>query len=714
MRVVLAVLFTLAAFPLCVSAQDSQVLFPSDRFKIEDVQVNGVDVRLENGTLVCRQSTTGEWPNFVLNTEWNAAKYPHLVIEAENLGKELVRFYLRFLPQRPDGAFSSQPYIDIDAAQKVRSDVSLVLTDSPLQPEVIRKLKGIRGYPGDTKRRSRPPQIVDAAAPLAGTVKQIVFAMYQNKIARTFKITRIEALAVLKKDVEKTETLPAFVNYSAEKFFPFIDKYGQFIHAEWQGKTRTDADMSKSLDKELADLDAHRGPADWNQYGGWTKGPRQEATGHFYVKKINEKWWFVDPEGCLWWSHGPVRVTPSCAVTPLDDREFYFKELPASGTEFAPFYETYDNSLFLYYVKRNIKRTYDFSAANAYRKYGKDWRSKYSDMSHRRLRSWGMNTIGNCSDLQICLARKTPYTDRFELKSPFIEGSRDAWWKFNDPFHPEFRTDLRRQLLERKEQIDDPWCFGYFVDNEIAWGGPADLAKWTLSSPASQPAKIEFARRLKEKYSSIEKLNEAWKSRYTNWDDLLRKQEPPDAAADADCQEFSRAIAEEYYKNIRDEFKKAAPHKLYMGCRFAGNMAPFLDIAAKYSDIISYNIYTHTLDNFKLPDGIDKPVIIGEFHFGALDRGLFHPTLVQVENQKARGEAYYRYVESALRHPNFIGVHWHQYADQAATGRFDGENFQNGFLDVCDTPYPETIEKIREIGYKMYEVRFNSVSEKKD
>jgi len=39
---------------------------------------------------------------------------------------------------------------------------------------------------------------------------------------------------------------------------------------------------------------------------------------------------------------------------------------------------------------------------------------------------------------------------------------------------------------------------------------------------------------------------------------------------------------------------------------------------------------------------------------------------------------------------------------------FDGENFLVGFTDMCDTPYYETVEKIREIGYKMYEVRANS------
>lgn len=97
--------------------------------------------------------------------------------------------------------------------------------------------------------------------------------------------------------------------------------------------------------------------------------------------------------------------------------------------------------------------------------------------------------------------------------------------------------------------------------------------------------------------------------------------------------------------------------------------------------------------------------MIGEFHFGALDRGKFHTGLVAKNTQEERAQAYFNYVESALKHPQVIGTHWHQFADQATTGRFDGENFQVGFTDICDTPYWETVDKVREIGYKMYKVR---------
>ena len=117
------------------------------------------------------------------------------------------------------------------------------------------------------------------------------------------------------------------------------------------------------------------------------------------------------------------------------------------------------------------------------------------------------------------------------------------------------------------------------------------------------------------------------------------------------------------------------------------------------------NVFDLLVADLRLPGDADKPVVIGEFHFGALDRGKFHASLRQVPDQEARGAAYEKYVRSALENPLIVGTHWHQYGDQATTGRDDGENFQNGFIDVCDTPYTETIEACRRIGNRLYEVR---------
>ena len=98
-------------------------------------------------------------------------------------------------------------------------------------------------------------------------------------------------------------------------------------------------------------------------------------------------------------------------------------------------------------------------------------------------------------------------------------------------------------------------------------------------------------------------------------------------------------------------------------------------------------------------------MVIGEFHFGALDRGMFHTGLVATASQADRADAYRRYVRSALGIRQIVGTHWFEFGDEAVTGRGDGENYQIGFVDVCDTPYAETIAASREIGRQLYELR---------
>ena len=40
-----------------------------------------------------------------------------------------------------------------------------------------------------------------------------------------------------------------------------------------------------------------------------------------------------------------------------------------------------------------------------------------------------------------------------------------------------------------------------------------------------------------------------------------------------------------------------------------------------------------------------------------------------------------------MRNPYIVGTHWFQYKDQATTGRCDGENYQIGFVDICNKPH---------------------------
>ena len=389
--------------------------------------------------------------------------------------------------------------------------------------------------------------------------------------------------------------VPDYMQLDSAAFFPMIDRYGQFKYREWPGKTHCDEDLLKARSEEEKDLAAHPGPEGWNKYGGWADGPRYEATGHFRVEKIDGKWWMIDPEGCLYWSHGIIRVNASSAVTPLHgeklaSRDYMFEYLPSEGDSLYRFRFTNDQLLIPYYERWKEDSTFDFSSANIYRKYGPDYKSIWSDLAHRRLRSWGLNTIANSSDIDICRQDRTPFIDRFDIRSVPIAGADGPYFPIMDPFDPSFRAAVEARLKEHKRDVEDPYLLGYFVDNEIKWGDETHAAKCVANAPDSQAAKKAMRAFLQQRYG--------------------RPVEPAEAS-EKDLLDFNRLIIEEYYKVIRESFDRYAPGVLYMGCRFASFVCSNPDvvtIGAKYCDVISHNQYRYTIDSYRLPEGLDKPL----------------------------------------------------------------------------------------------------------
>ncbi|MBQ0033201.1 MAG: hypothetical protein KBT68_10430, partial [bacterium] len=508
----------------------------------------------------------------------------------------------------------------------------------------------------------------------------------------------------------------AWLAMKTSEFLPCFDRYGQFRHRDWPGKTVSDESLRKEVEVEKADLAAHPGPRDRDKFGGWTGGPQLEATGRFRTHKDAQgHWWLVDPEGRLFWSWGPVRVSASSAMTPMNGdnstprhgmamapRDCLFAELPpqpgaADATPLSKFWTTHDDLLWPFFLDRGETRVYDFSSANLFRKYGADYYAKFADLVHRRLRSWGCNTIANSSDLKICLMDRTPYAERVECQSRPIAGSHGAWWKFRDPWDGSFTKGVTAALETHGREAHDKWCIGFFIDNEINWGGPTDLARWALQSPSDQPAKAEFLGWLLKRHGSLAALNAAWGASYADRDDFLGSIALPSEKAKKDLYDFSNLMIDAYFRRTREAVKAFDRDLLYLGCRFAGARDEVVEACARYCDVVSYNIYRDTIGDWRLPKGLDAPVVIGEFHFGATDRGPFGTGVCQAKNQADRAAKMKGYVESALANPQIVGVHWHQFSDQATSGRFDGEYLQVGWTDICDRPYEETVNALREI-----------------
>ncbi len=684
-------LLTLSWMALPVLATDDPTpltLFDfGSTFDTSSVQTSDARVSLaESSRLKIQTGHEAPWPGITLKApdgKWDLSTYETISFEVANRGNELVTVNCRVDNPGADGT-NHCVNGNVTVAPGASDTLTVRVFPVPWKLDAPLELVGMRAAPTHSGKLD------------PSNVTQLVLFVNHPKQDHTFEIGNIRASGHIQ-------------ILDASTFLPFIDEFGQYIHKDWPGKTLSIEELATHRKAEEQDIEAHPGPEDRDEYGGWLSGPQLEATGFFRVAKHEGKWWLVDPAGRLFWSHG-IDCVGSGNATPISDREAYFKDLPAEDSPFARFYGSGSWAPHGYYKDHSPYRTYDFSRANLLRKYGQDFGQLFAEQTHHRFKSWGINTIANWSDASIYLMRKTPYTANIGFESKTIEGSEGYWGKFYDVFDPSFRKQLRDRMAREKDRTaGDPWCIGYFVHNELAWGDDTSLAIAALVSAADQPAKGVFIEDLKAKYKTIANLNAAWGTDHASWEALRQSQTAPDKQkAEEDLQAFYDKTARTYFRTIREELRKAAPNQLYLGCRFAWVNDIAARAATDFCDIVSYNRYTYSVEDLRLPDDIDMPLIIGEFHFGALDRGMFHTGLRSTKNQQDRANTYATYVRGALRNPHIVGTHWFQYKDQATTGRGDGENYQIGFIDVCDTPYPEIVAKAREVGYTMYPYRLKA------
>ena len=468
----------------------------------------------------------------------------------------------------------------------------------------------------------------------------------------------------------------------APDYFPFIDPYGQFRYTDWPTKIHSSADFATQRTQEAAALQASPRPASWDKYGGYQAGPQLPASGNFRVEKYAGKWWLVDPDGRLFWSHG-VDCVGFANTTPVSRRESFFLEVPKADSRPA--------------------KVANWYLANVQRKYGDHAEAKAAALAHERLSAWGLNTVASWSDGNVTAMDKTPYTKMLYIGSLSLA----PHLRLPDPYDPRFAISARRSFeAERYTTGTDPWCIGYFIGNELEWRGGPDLINEVLTAPAKQPGKQALVKLLQQRHATIADLNLAWHTAYDSWDSLLNQTTQADPAlALADFTAFNEELATRYYQTVQTELKLALPNKLNLGSRFNTVNPITVRAAARYCDVVSFNKYETSIRNLRLPDGIDRPIIIGEFHFPAWDRSFAANAESGPLSEVQRADGYWYYVSGALDNPQIVGTHWFQYLDQPLTGRGDGENFAIGFVDVTDTPYDELTRVTRDLGDQLYSRR---------
>jgi hypothetical protein len=491
-----------------------------------------------------------------------------------------------------------------------------------------------------------------------------------------------------------------------------IDEFGQYKRKEWPGKTKDLGELKARLGEAL-ELPGSFGIEGWDCWGGWSKKKLMEGTGYFAKVKAEGRWWLVDPDGCAFFSVGPCGtvVRSDCRV---DDMENLMDWLPPGDD---PIYGSmYEERMkrYRYSEIRSDGVLFSFERANLYKVFGDDWYEKWKILTVKQLKANGLNTLANWSDRKLFSSRELPYVfmlDRFPATKKFI--FRD----FPDVLSDEYAEDAKVCAQYLAPFARDPYMIGYFLRNEPSWAFVDNLvlADEVLHNPEPSACKDKLIEFLKERYGNVGALARAWDHKFDSFDDLRMSLFKPSffsTAAREDLREFSRMLISAYVTIPSKACREVDAHHLNLGMRWAWISDPDIVSGWENFDVFSINCYfvdpTPALDNV-VRLGVELPIMIGEFHFGALDAGQSSTGLQGTINQEERGKAYRYYCERVAAHLHGVGCHWFQCYDQFELGRFDGENYNIGLFDVCSLPNEVMMKAIRGSGELIYGVMEGAV-----
>ena len=446
-------------------------------------------------------------------------------------------------------------------------------------------------------------------------------------------------------------TAMIFVSVAVASDQPLIVKAKSKPAAAWKEyPTRT-------LD-QLPGFKPVAGPPALSKYGGRT-GRKADATGFFHASKVGDRWWLVDPEGCLFIHVGVASVAPGSSAA-----------MKAALTE----------------------------------KFGDQ--AKWAAATTQLLRESGFNGAGAWSNGPLLRGAPRPvaYTLIWNFMSTF--GKKKALTSQQpghmgyvndcipvfDPDFPAFCEEHAKALAATK---DDPWLVGHFSDNEMP--GMKNLLDKFLSLDATQPSQAP-GRRAAEKWLANRRGKDASAKDIT----------------DEDRDEFRGYVFEKYFEITTKAMRKVDPNHMCLGSRLHSSEktspATFRG-AGKHLDAIAVNYYgvwtpdAQTLANWTAWSG--KPVMITEWYTKGADTPLKNSSGAGwiVPTQNDRGLFYENYTLALLESKTVVGWHWFKYMDNdpedLATDPSNRDS-NKGLVTIRYEPYAPLMEHMSRLNRNVY------------
>ncbi|MBR3223569.1 MAG: hypothetical protein IKF72_15220 [Kiritimatiellae bacterium] len=362
------------------------------------------------------------------------------------------------------------------------------------------------------------------------------------------------------------------------------------------------------------------------------------------------------------------------------------------------------------------------SAALGYSPYERTVKEKYPTLEDWatntlcRLKSWGFNMLSSSSTN--LLRRGMSHASVLAIGEHFSMSGEEynilpcdggPCTGFPNVFHPRWLGYCRHMARKCVESRDDPWVLGWYIDNELAWWG--DRLKFR--SPPSRGL-FDACAAKPEGHSARAALDAFLKERGIV--------SPSDATEDV-AREFVRLVARRYFENATRAIREADPNHLVLGCRFAGMRTSdrvVWEECGRYCDVVSANTYPLVdLDRGVALNGLDakarqvaeeiaeraewtdKPIIITEWSFVALDSGLpcMHGAGERFFTQRERAAATSIFAKTLYALPGCAGYVYYMWSDQPKVGKRGekSENCNYGLVDANDNPWPDQVAALSEV-----------------
>jgi len=326
----------------------------------------------------------------------------------------------------------------------------------------------------------------------------------------------------------------------------------------------------------------------------------------------------VAPDGRPFWSAG-LDCVRSNIQTYYEGLESALAWLPPRDGEFADAHG--DGS-------------FNYLAANFIRAFGpQDWHKRWATIVLGELRRIGFNTVGNWSEWEVASRARFPYVRPMSFRPSRV---KTVFRDFPDVFDEAFARDAADYARQLAPTVEDPALVGYFLMNEPKWGFAAlTPAEGMLLNTGECATREALARFLHERYPDDQALCRAW-------------------GIETTIEAVARGPWHHFFKTLSEACRAVDPNHLNLGARYHTVPPPWALAGMRCFDVFSINCYRERVPEElgeKIEAVVGRPVLIGEWHFGALDVGLPASGIGHVPSQADRGKAYRVYLEDAAAKP---------------------------------------------------------------